>query len=54
MRSFVAGAAASVVGQSIVVPFDVLSQHLMMLGIQNNAKNKGLKVRIFESMWILF
>lgn len=43
MRSFVAGAAASVVGQSIVVPFDVLSQHLMMLGVQNNVKNKGLK-----------
>jgi hypothetical protein len=26
------GAAASVVGQSMVVPFDVISQHLMMLG----------------------
>ncbi|XP_044753025.1 solute carrier family 25 member 44 [Coccinella septempunctata] len=44
MRSFVAGAAASVVGQSIVVPFDVLSQHLMMMGLQNNVKDKGLKV----------
>ncbi|KAL3280869.1 hypothetical protein HHI36_004097 [Cryptolaemus montrouzieri] len=44
IRSFVAGAAASVVGQSIVVPFDVLSQHLMMMGLQTNVKDKGLKL----------
>ncbi|KAF4517006.1 hypothetical protein B566_EDAN009679 [Ephemera danica] len=32
IRGMVGGAAASLVGQSIVVPFDVISQHLMMLG----------------------
>lgn len=28
-----AGGAASLVGQTILVPFDVLSQHLMMMGV---------------------
>ena len=32
IRGMIGGAAASLVGQSIVVPFDVISQHLMMLG----------------------
>ncbi|KAM3956074.1 solute carrier family 25 member 44 [Aphomia sociella] len=33
MKSFIGGGCASVVGQSIIVPFDVLSQHLMVLGL---------------------
>lgn len=31
-RALVAGGCASLVGQTIIVPFDVLSQHLMMIG----------------------
>lgn len=34
IRALVAGGLASVVGQTIIVPFDVVSQHLMMLGSQ--------------------
>lgn len=32
LRGMAGGAAASLVGQSIVVPFDVISQHIMILG----------------------
>ncbi|KRT82462.1 mitochondrial carrier protein, partial [Oryctes borbonicus] len=35
VRALVAGGIASMVGQTIIVPFDVLSQHLMMMGITN-------------------
>lgn len=40
MRALIAGGAASMVGQTIIVPFDVISQHLMMMG----AVQKGDKV----------
>lgn len=40
VRALVAGGVASAVGQTIIVPFDVVSQHLMMLG----PYNKGQKV----------
>lgn len=33
VRSFFGGACASVVGQTIIVPFDVISQHAMVLGM---------------------
>lgn len=32
LKGFVGGGCASVVGQTIIVPFDVISQHLMLLG----------------------
>ena len=32
VRALAGGGAASLVGQTIIVPFDVLSQHLMVLG----------------------
>lgn len=32
LRALVGGGTASLVGQTIIVPFDVLSQHLMVLG----------------------
>lgn len=32
IKSLVGGASASLVGQTIIVPFDVISQHLMLLG----------------------
>ena len=31
-KAFVGGGCASIVGQTIIVPFDVISQHLMLLG----------------------
>lgn len=33
IKALIGGGAASAVGQTIVVPFDVMSQHLMILGI---------------------
>ena len=33
VKALIGGGAASAVGQTIVVPFDVLSQHMMVLGI---------------------
>lgn len=41
IRSMVAGGVASVFGQTIIVPFDVVSQHLMMLGLSTNNANKN-------------
>lgn len=40
MKSFIGGGCASIVGQTVIVPFDVLSQHLMVLGL---AKGTGVK-----------
>ncbi|XP_044742631.1 solute carrier family 25 member 44 [Chrysoperla carnea] len=37
-KALIAGAAASVVGQTIIVPFDVISQHLMVLGACTKTK----------------
>lgn len=39
-KSLIAGGCASIVGQTIIVPFDVLSQHLMVLGL---AQSKDVK-----------
>lgn len=33
IKTLLAGGAASLVGQTIIVPFDVISQHLMLLGL---------------------
>lgn len=41
VRALVAGGAASLVGQTIIVPFDVLSQHLMMMGV--NGKEEKVR-----------
>ena len=41
VRGAIAGLSASVVSQSIIVPFDVMSQHLMILG-QERGKGRGL------------
>ena len=32
VKAFLGGGCASMVGQTIIVPFDVISQHLMLLG----------------------
>lgn len=39
IRALVAGGSASLVGQTIIVPFDVISQHLMMMGVQNKGSS---------------
>lgn len=33
IKALIGGGCASVVGQTIIVPFDILSQHLMVLGV---------------------
>ena len=38
VKAFVGGSCASMVGQTIIVPFDVISQHLMLLGQASNSK----------------
>lgn len=41
IRTVLAGGAASFVGQTIIVPFDVISQHLMLLGlVENNSRSR--------------
>lgn len=42
VKALIAGGAASLVGQTIVVPFDVLSQHLMVLGINSTKHGRIL------------
>ncbi|KAJ2941822.1 hypothetical protein O0L34_g10628 [Tuta absoluta] len=41
-KSFIAGGCASLVGQTIIVPFDVLSQHLMVLGLVKGRSKAGM------------
>lgn len=50
-KSLIAGAAASLVGQTIIVPFDVISQHLMVLGLATSA-NKPNKKIVLEPLGI--
>lgn len=40
LKALVAGGCASLVGQTIIVPFDVLSQHLMVLGVVDRSGRK--------------
>lgn len=45
LKTLMAGGAASLVGQTIIVPFDVISQHLMLLGlIERNSREKVSKI----------
>lgn len=44
IKALIAGGAASIVGQTIIVPFDVISQHLMMIGIRHSGKVTGFRV----------
>nr|AEP43794.1 mitochondrial glutamate carrier [Biston betularia] len=41
LKSFIGGGCASIVGQTIIVPFDVLSQHLMVLGLVKGRAGGG-------------
>ncbi|CAH0602439.1 unnamed protein product [Chrysodeixis includens] len=40
-KSFIGGGCASLVGQTIIVPFDVLSQHLMVLGLVKGRNSRN-------------
>jgi len=41
VRSLLAGSCASVVGQTLIVPIDVVSQHLQLLGLGVQQSRKG-------------
>lgn len=41
VKSLVGGGCASLVGQTIIVPFDVISQHAMVLGMAAHAGSRG-------------
>lgn len=40
VRALVGGGVASLVSQTVIVPFDVLSQHLMVLGLLDRSTQK--------------
>ena len=42
VKALLGGASASLVGQTIIVPFDVISQHLMVLGTLATKKGADL------------
>lgn len=49
IKALIAGGVASMVGQTIIVPFDVISQHLMMMGAHpGNEKKSFNHLRIKE------
>jgi len=43
IRALIAGGCASLVGQTIIVPVDVISQHLMMMGVVKDGSNADVK-----------
>lgn len=53
VRTLIAGGAASLVGQTIIVPFDVISQHLMLLGLIERNSGPDRKVSKFEMLFIV-
>lgn len=44
--ALLSGGGASVVGQSIIVPFDVVSQHMMMTGIHTTADKVLMSISV--------
>ena len=44
VRSFAGGLCASVVGQMITVPMDVVSQHMMLIGSTHGVGSKRLRI----------
>lgn len=52
-KALVAGGSASLVGQTIIVPFDVISQHVMVLGMGKQGKGEvnplGIKINLNNS-----
>lgn len=54
VKALIAGGAASLVGQTIVVPFDVLSQHLMVLGINSTKHGRVYVDKVSRKIFIDF
>lgn len=48
LKALVAGGCASLVGQTIIVPFDVLSQHLMVLGVVDRSGRKKMSINTLD------
>lgn len=44
VKALVGGGTASLVGQTVIVPFDVLSQHLMILGLVDRCSQKKVNM----------
>ena len=44
LRAAVGGLCASVVGQMITVPFDIVSQHMMLLGGDQTKETKRIRI----------
>ena len=42
VKALVGGSCASLVGQTVIVPFDVISQHMMVLGLDPRAGKSDL------------
>lgn len=54
VKSFLAGGCASLVGQTLIVPFDVISQHMMVLGMGTHGLNPlGIRTHANESKFRL-
>ena len=54
VKAFVGGACASIVGQTIIVPFDVITQYIMLIG-QNDAQTvpqSGVKNQTLPSQTV--
>ena len=52
-RSLVAGCTASCVSQSLVVPLDIVSQHMMLLGQRKPHENESKKVKVEKNVQTL-
>ena len=53
LKTLIAGGSASLVGQTIIVPFDVISQHLMLLGLteRNSTPQKKVSISLHLFNW---
>lgn len=54
VRALIAGGCASVVGQTIIVPFDVISQHMMIVGMRQNNLPGGYSLHFNSHLIILW
>uniref|UniRef100_A0A1B6C4N0 Solute carrier family 25 member 44 n=1 Tax=Clastoptera arizonana TaxID=38151 RepID=A0A1B6C4N0_9HEMI len=54
VKSLVGGGMASLVGQTIIVPFDIISQHLMVLGVGNVTLEKIKDRKLMNPLGIQF
>ena len=53
VKAFVGGCCASIVGQTIIVPFDVISQHIMLIGLaEKSTCNVDTKTSFSTSQFV--